>query len=318
MVRMKTKGILALFGSIALASSALLTPTPSFAAEHYTFAMITHAQPGDSFWSYIRKGAEAAAKKDNVKLIYLSNPNAAQEAQLVQNVIQQHVDGIALTLAFPDAMASAIKQARQAGIPVVGFNAGINTWKKEGLLMYVGQNAAIAGEAVGNRLNQLGAKDVVCLDQQQGAVMLLQRCTGIEKTFKGKLHILYTPGFDMASAQSRLVAKLQQDPNIDYVVTLAAPFAPTAHSAISMAGSKAKLGTFDMSRRAVSMIQNGTLQFAVDQQPYVQGYESIDLLWLYKHNADVVGGGKPVLTGPTFVTKENIAQIAKFAERGTR
>ena len=65
--------------------------------------MITHGQPGDTFWDIIRKGAGAAAANDNVKLIYLANPTASSEAQLIPNVIQQHVDGIALTLAFPDA-----------------------------------------------------------------------------------------------------------------------------------------------------------------------------------------------------------------------
>jgi simple sugar transport system substrate-binding protein len=320
MLRLKKKSIMAMFASAALAGTALLVPATSSAAgsEHYTFAMITHAQPGDSFWSYIRKGAEAAAKKDNVKLIYLANPTASKQAQLVQNAIQQHVDGIALTLAFPDAMASAVKQATAAGIPVVGFNSGMNVWKKEGLLMFIGQDETVAGEAVGNRLNKVGAKDVVCLDQQQGAVQLLARCKGIEKTFKGKTQILYTPGADMAAAQSRMVAKLQQDPKIDYIITLGAPFAPTAHNAIRMAGSHAKLGTFDMSPRALKMIKRGTLQFAVDQQPYLQGYEAVDLLWLYKHNADILGGGKPVLTGPAFVTKQNVAEIAKFAQRGTR
>src|SRR5215475_2177030 len=74
----------------------------------FTFAMITHAQPGDTFWDIIRKGAEAAAAKDNVKLIYLADPTTTKEAQLISNVVEQHVDGIALTLAFPDAEASAV------------------------------------------------------------------------------------------------------------------------------------------------------------------------------------------------------------------
>lgn len=320
MVRIKKKGIMAMFAGIALAGAAFLTPGVSSAAgsEHYTFALITHAQPGDTFWDVVRKGAEAAAKKDNVKLIYLSSPTASSQAQLVQNVTQQHVDGIAVTLAFPDAMAPAVKQAEQAGIPVVGLNSGINAWQKLGLLMYVGQDEMVAGEGVGERLNSLGAKSVLCLDQQQGAVQLLARCNGIAKTFKGKTQILYTPGADMAAAQSRMVAKLQQDPSIDYIITLGAPFAPTALNAIRMAGSNAKVGTFDMSPQAVNMIRQGTLQFAVDQQPYVQGYEAIDLMWLYQHNDDVVGGGHAILTGPAFVTKANVEQVAAFAKRGTR
>jgi len=320
MNNLNKKGVLAIAASVALGSAAFLSPASSSAADspHYTFAMITHGQPGDAFWDIIRKGAAAAAAKDNVKLVYLANPTASGEAQLVTNAIQQHVDGIALTLAFPDAEASAVKQAQAAGIPMIGFNAGGNDWKRAGLLGYVGQDETIAGEAVGERLNSDGSKSAICVDQQQGAVQLEERCNGIKKTYHGNLFVLYVPGYDMASAQSRIVAKLQQDPSIDYIVTLGAPFVPTAVHAIQMAGSKAKVGTFDLTPSAVNLIQQGQLQWAVDQQPFVEGYEAIDMLWLYKTNGDTVGGGQAVLTGPTFVTKENIGEVAKYAKQGTR
>jgi simple sugar transport system substrate-binding protein len=128
-----------------------------------TVAMITHAAPGDTFWDTIRKGAQAAAAKDNVKLIYSSDPSGPNQANLVQNAIDQKVDGIALTLAKPDAMKGAVAKAEQAGIPVVGFNSGVEDWKKQGLLSHFGQDESIAGEAFGNKLNQAGAKHTVCV-----------------------------------------------------------------------------------------------------------------------------------------------------------
>lgn len=315
----KKHALSALAASVALATAALLSPTASVAAsQHFTFAMITHAQPGDTFWDIIRKGANAAAKKDNVKLIYLASPTADKEAQLIANVVQQHVDGIALTLAFPDAEAKDVKLAQAAHIPIVGFNAGGDSWKKMGLLGYAGQDETVAGEAVGERLNKEGATSVVCLDQQQGAVQLEARCDGIKKTFKGDLQVLYVTGYDMPTVKSRVQAKLQQDPKIDYIVTLGAPFAPTVLQAVEAAGSKAKVGTFDMTPRVVTMIEQGKVQWAIDQQPYVEGYEAVDMLWLYNVNGDTVGGGGPVATGPFFVTKDNAAAVAKYAKAGTR
>ena len=53
-----------------------------------TVAMITHAQPGDTFWDLVRQGAKDAAAKCNVKLVYSSDPSASQQATLVQ-VFQQ-------------------------------------------------------------------------------------------------------------------------------------------------------------------------------------------------------------------------------------
>jgi simple sugar transport system substrate-binding protein len=284
----------------------------------YTFAMVTHAQTGDTFWDIVRKGAEAAAKKDNVKLIYDGSPTASGEAQLITNVVQQHVDGLAVTLAFPDAEAAAVQQAEQAGIPVVGFNAGVDTWKRLGMLMYVGQDETIAGKAVGEKLNAEGVTSAICVDQQQGAVQLQARCDGIKDTFKGNLKILYLNGYDMAAAQARMVADLQQSPGTGYIITLGAPFAPTAVQAVRLASSKAKVATFDLTPLVAHLIQSGKVQWAVDQQPFVEGYQAIDLLWLYKTNGDVVGGGDPVLTGPAFVTSNNISEVLKFAQEGTR
>lgn len=313
----RTTGVLA--AAAALACSAALVAGQARAEEkQLTVAMITHAQPGDTFWDIIRKGAEAAAKKDNVKLIYLADPTATKEAQLISNVVEQHVDGIALTLAFPDAESRAVKAAQKAGIPIVGFNAGVGQWKEQGLLGYAGQDETVAGKAVGERLNQEGAKNLVCLDQQQGAVQLEARCDGIKDTFKGKTEVLYVTGYDMPTVKARVQAKLQQDPSVDYVVTLGAPFAPVVLDAITASSSKAKVGTFDMSPVAINLIAKGKIQWAVDQQPYVEGYEAVDMLWLYLTNGDTVGGGGPVLTGPFFVTKENAAAVAKYAKAGTR
>jgi simple sugar transport system substrate-binding protein len=303
----------------AIACSAALTASPASAEDkQLTIAMITHAQPGDTFWDTIRKGANAAAAKDHVKLLYLSAPEGPREAQLIQNVIDQHVDGIALTLAFPDAEAPMVKAAQAAGIAIVGFNAGVDVWKAQGLLGYAGQDETVAGRAVGEQLNKDGAKNVVCLDQQQGAVQLEARCNGIKDAFKGKMEVLYATGYDMPTVKARMQAKLQQDPSIDYVVTLGAPFAPVVLDAIGAAGSSAKVGTFDMSPVAVDLIAQGKLQWAIDQQPYVEGYEAVDMIWLYKTNGDTVGGGQAVLTGPFFVTKANAADVAKYAKAGTR
>src|SRR5262249_30815373 len=59
---------------------------------HMTFAMVTHAAPGDTFWDIVRKGAETAAAKDNVTLKYYADQDATKQAQLVTNAIDSKVD----------------------------------------------------------------------------------------------------------------------------------------------------------------------------------------------------------------------------------
>ena len=82
--------------------------------------------------------------------------------------------------------------------------------------------------------------------------------------------------------------------------------------------SSAKVATFDLSPDVIKDIQAGSIAFAVDQQQYLQGYLPIVFLKLYKVNANTIGGGQPVNTGPGFVDKSNATVVAKLAAAGTR
>jgi len=284
----------------------------------FTIAMVTHGPPGDTFWDLIRKGAETAAAKDNIELKYSAELEAPNQANLVQNAIDSKADALAVTLAKPEALAGAVKSAVAASIPVVAFNAGIDAWQALGVKAYFGQDEKISGEAAGKRLASEGAKKVVCIIQDQGNVALESRCAGVKAGFGGAVENLNVNGTDMPSVQSTIAAKLQQDPSIDYIVALGAPIALTAVQAADTAGSQARIATFDTNAALVDAIKSGDVQWAVDQQPFLQGYLAVDSLWLYLNNRNTIGGGQPVLTGPAFIDKTNIEAIAEYAKNGTR
>jgi simple sugar transport system substrate-binding protein len=284
----------------------------------FTVAMVTHGPPGDTFWDLIRKGAETAAKKDNIDLKYSAELQAPDQANLVQNAIDSKVDALAVTLAKPEAMASAIESAVKAGIPVVAFNAGIANWKDVGAKAYFGQDEMISGEAAGKKLADDGAKKVVCVIQDQGNISLESRCAGVKSGFGGQVENLNVNGTDMPSVQSTITAKLQQDPSIDYIVTLGAPIALAAVDSAANAHSAARIATFDTNAALVDAIKSGRVQWAIDQQPFLQGYLAVDSLWLFLNNGNVIGGGQPTLTGPAFIDKSNIDAIAEYAKNGTR
>jgi simple sugar transport system substrate-binding protein len=285
---------------------------------HMTFAMITHQSPGDTFWDIVRKGALAAAAKDNVTLKYSSDPDSSKQANLVGDAIDSKVDGIAVTLANPTALTPAVRRAVSAGIPVVAFNSGLDNWQQAGALEYFGSDEHLAGQTAGQRASREGYKHVLCVPQEQGQVALEARCGGVQQTFSGTYTKLYVNGTDLPSVRTTIAAKLKEDPTIDLVVTLGAPVALTAIQAIADAGSKAKLVTFDFNPQIPAKIDSGAIQWAIDQQPYLQGYLAVDSLWLYKINGNVIGGGKTTATGPYFIDKSNVAAIAKFAAGGTR
>jgi simple sugar transport system substrate-binding protein len=319
-----SRGLLALAATGVLALSACSDSGGKQAeetgaeTERIKISMITHSGPGDTFWDIVQKGAKAAASKSNVDFSYSADPDGGKQAQLVQAEIDKKVDGIIVTFAKPDALKDVVARATAAKIPVVSINSGADVSAKLGAIAHFGQDEAIAGEAAGRELAKIGAKRALCVIHEQGNVGLEDRCAGAEKTFGGEMENLFVQGTNMPQVKSSITAKLQADKDVDGILTLGAPFAATAVDSVKETGSEAKVATFDMNKDLVASIKAGTIQFAVDQQPYLQGYGAVDQLWLLKNNGNSVGGGRPVLTGPAIVTKDNAAAIEPFAARGTR
>ncbi|MEU9062305.1 sugar ABC transporter substrate-binding protein [Streptomyces sp. NPDC048430] len=284
----------------------------------WTFAMVTHSGDGDTFWDIVQKGAKQAAVKDNINFLYSHSDEGQQQAELVQTAIDKKVDGLIVSLAKPDSMKTVVAKAVKAGIPVITVNSGSAESKAFGALTHIGQDESIAGEAVGDELDKRDRKKVLCVLHEQGNVGHEQRCAGAKKTFGGTMQNLYVDGTNMPDVQASIEAKLDSDQDIDAVVTLGAPFAAAAVKAKQTAGSKAEIDTFDLNASVVTGLQNKTLGFAVDQQPYLQGYEAVDLLWLYRYNQNVLGGGLPVLTGPQVITRDDADALAEYTNRGTR
>ena len=280
-------------------------------------AMITHAAAGDTFWDIVRKGAETAAKKDNVELLYSGDAEGGRQAQLVQQAIDQKVDGIVLTLAKPEALKDVVKKATDAGIPVVSFNAGEDQSKALGAFTHFGQSDKLAGVTVGQRLASEGIKHPICVIQEQGHVGLENRCAGVKENVPGT-EILNVNGADMTSVSSTVSAKLQSTPDADAIIGLGAPFTLTIIKAVKETGSKVKVASFDLNAELAKAIEDGSVAFTVDQQPYLQGYGSVDAIWLGKVGGFKVGGGQQVYTGPAVIDKSNAADVSKFAEQGIR
>jgi simple sugar transport system substrate-binding protein len=284
-----------------------------------TFAMVTHSDEG-SFWSVVKKGAQQAAKDEGVKLIWSpSNNDPQKEAQLIDAAVSQKVDGLAVSVPNADAIKGSLAKAKAAGIPIITLNSGVDDYKKLGAITHVGQTEEIAGKAAGAKLKAAGAKKVLCVIHEQNNIGLTQRCQGVKEGFGGDVTNIQVKGTaDIATTQTEIKSKLQADKSFDAVIALNPDIAAATVTAVKGANSKAKIATFDLSPDVIKDIKNGTVLFAVDQQQYLQGYLPIVFLKLFKNNANTVGGGQPVLTGPGFVDKSNAATVEKLAGQGTR
>jgi simple sugar transport system substrate-binding protein len=304
---------------IISACNAVASPAASGAAPagpNLTIAMITHETPGDTYWDIIRAGAKAAEAHLGITLKYSSDPDFTKQATLVQNAIDSKVDGIAMTAAGPSALEAVVKSANAAGVPVVMFDSGIEDWQRMGAMMYFGSDEYIAGQALGKRIADEGGKHALCVIHQEGSTALEARCKGVGEGLKSEN--MQVNGTDDASVNASIAAKLQQDPSIDWIVTMGAPVALVALQSISTAASKAKVATFDLNLDAANAIKDGKIALAVDAQPYLQGYLAVESLWLFKTNGNIIGGGLSTLTGPAMVDASNIGVILPFAQNHTR
>ena len=281
-------------------------------------AMVTHAPEGDAFFDVIRKGAEEAAAKDNVDLQYAGSGEIPEQAQLIQNVIDQGVDGLAVSLPDPTALSPVVQKAVEAGIPVITFNAGDRDWAKTGALSFYGEPEVLAGEFAGTKLNELGAKHALCVPQAQGQVQLEDRCAGLDSTFTGKSTKLYAEGTDTSAYVSTVSAKLLQDPSIDAVVTLGPALGVAMAEEVKKSGRDTIVASYAFNDELIPLLKDGSVAFTIDQQPYLQGYLSIDSLWLHARNRSVIGAQQAVATGPVVVDAENLGEIETYISDGLR
>jgi simple sugar transport system substrate-binding protein len=284
-----------------------------------TIAVITHGE-GDTFWAVAKKGAEQAGEDLGVTVKYSESQNDPQkQAQLIESAVTEKVDGIATSNPNTDALRDPIKKATDAGIPVITLNSGQADFADLGAITHVGQDEGVAGEAAGKRLAQEAPGKLLCVVHEQGNTGLEERCAGAKKGFGGEVENVQVKGVnDIATSTTELQSKLQSDKDVTAVLSLNPDIAVAARDAVQGASSDAKLATFDLSGDVVKAIKAGEIEFAVDQQQYLQGYLPVVFLTLYNTNANTVGGGLPVLTGPGFVDKTNADKVEQLAEEGTR
>ncbi|PXA68787.1 sugar ABC transporter substrate-binding protein [Cryobacterium arcticum] len=283
-----------------------------------TYALVVHAVPGDAFWDVVKSGAQAAGALYGSTVTYQGDPDVQKQSQLIETAIADNVDGIIVSMANPDGLSGALADAVAADIPIITINSGAEESAALGALTHVGQGEYLAGQGAGTKLTEAGAKKVLCVIHEAGNAGLEDRCAGAADTLDGSMTNLQVDIANLADAQNTIKSALLADPTIDGVLTLNSAVGVAAAQAQVEAGSDAQIGTFDVSADVTRLIADGSILFAVDQQPYLQGYLPVSFFELFYTNGNVVGGSQPVYSGPGFVTKENAGQVATFAGLGTR
>ena len=284
---------------------------------------VTHGQSADPFWSVVSNGISDAARDLGVRVEYQAPTSfdMVRMSQLIDAAVASRPAALLVSVPDADALGGSIRKAVAAGLPVVSINSGADAWQQLGLLGHVGQTEHEAGFAGGVKLAEAGARHVLCVNHEVGNLALDERCRGLSEALAARdatSTVLAVNLADPTDAQQR-IANALRDREIDGVLTLGPGGASPALAAIRTIPSRQiYFGTFDLAGDVLDALQKGEMLFAIDQQPYLQGYLGVTLLVKYLETGAIAGGQQIIRTGPGFVTTENAQQVAQMIERGVR
>ncbi|MCA4134843.1 substrate-binding domain-containing protein [Arthrobacter sp. M4] len=285
----------------------------------------------DPFWSKVKRGVDDAGKVVSAQggsVTFLGPQNydnlGPDAAKLIDSTLSQGATAVVAPDWVPDAQDAALKRVVDKKVPLFIYNAGgLEAADKAGAVNFIGTAEHNAGLAGGTYLGKKGLKNVLCVNTLPGATNTEDRCSGLADGIKangGSAKQLPLPssqfGNKTAVAQA-IKAAVLNDKTIDGVVTIGTVDSDSAVSAIQQAGSKIKLATFDTDDIALKRVKDGTLLFAIDQQPYMQGYLAVSMANAYvRYGLELPQ--RPLLTGPALVDSSNVDQALTGAASGVR
>jgi simple sugar transport system substrate-binding protein len=124
---------------------------------------------------------------------------------------------------------------------------------------------------------------------------------------------------DLAGTR-RTLAEVVASGRYDGIMTLGPAGAIPALAALNAGGlaQRIKLATFDLSPDVLEAVRRGRMLFAVDQQPYLQGYLPVIMLSEEVKHGIFPAQGELIRTGPHFVTKDTADQAMRLSAQGIR
>ncbi len=272
-------------------------PMPVLAQKKPHIIVVTHGQVSDSFWVVVKNGVQLAAKETGANVEYRAPEKFDMVAmsQLIDAAVASKPDGLVVSIPDADALGKSIKAAVAAKIPVISMNSGSDVSKSLGCLTHIGQEEEYAGKKAGERMKAEGVRKAFVINQEVGNVAL-----------------------DLRS-RNAVAAYLQKNPDVEGILALGPVAAEPALQALTSAGmiGKVKLATFDLSPTVLQALEKKQMDFAIDQQQYLQGYLPVIVLDNYIRYG-LLPANENLLTGPGFVTAENAGQVMDLAKKGIR
>jgi simple sugar transport system substrate-binding protein len=282
-----------------------------------TYILISHAPDSDSWWNTVKNGVALAGEQMGVSVEYRNPPTGdlADMARIIEQAAAAQPDGIITTLADFDVLSGPIRSAVDQGIDVIIMNSGTPEQAREvGALMYVGQPEYDAGFAAGQRAAGDGIASFLCVNHYISSPSSTERCQGFADGLGVDLaNQMIDAGQDPAEIKNRVLAYLNSNPDTDAVLALGPTSADPTILALQENGMAGDIyfGTFDLGENIVAAIKDGTINWGIDQQPFLQAYLPVVVLTNYDRFGVLPGNN--INSGPGFVTAGGLEKVEEFA-----
>jgi simple sugar transport system substrate-binding protein len=290
----------------------------------FRFVVVTHGQASDPFWSVAANGVDAAAEDMGVEVEYQAPETFDMVAmsELIDAAVASQPDGLVVSIPDADALGPSIEAAVDAGIPVISINSGSDVFADLGVLVHVGQTEFEAGQIAGERFAEEGVQNAICINQEVGNVALDLRCEGFFEGLGQQGEVVPVDLNDPAGTTETVAGVLQQNPDLDGILTLGPTGATPTLEALNEAGmlGEVSFATFDLSPEVLQAILDGDMLFAIDQAQYLQGYLPVVFLTKFLETGAIPLGreDRVVMTGPQIVTAETAEEVIQYSEEGIR
>ena len=302
-------------GSSSSGSATVFGSHPS-----YKFVFVNHVTT-NPFFVPTQYGAADASKLLGCTYSWTGSEssNVGQMVNALNTAVTSGANGIAIALIDLHAFNAPVEAALKAGIPVVAYNADAPGNKR---LSYIGQDLKRAGEEMGERIvADVGSGDVALFIATPGSANLQPRIAGAIKAVKlsGKpitLHEVAT-GAAVPGELSTIDAYWVGHPTTKGMYAVDGGSTESLAKVMQKYGLAAKgikAGGFDLTEQTQKLLQEGNIEFTIDQQPYLQGFLPVLQLFLW-HVSGTLTGPAETDTGLKFLDKETVAPYVESKSR---
>ncbi|APO78421.1 sugar ABC transporter substrate-binding protein (plasmid) [Rhizobium etli 8C-3] len=305
----KRRTLTAALGFTALATASLAGFGAS--AQEKTFALVQINQQA-LFFNQMNEGAQKAADAAGVKLvIFNANNDPAAQNSAIETYIQQKVAGLAVVAIDVNGIMPAVKQAADAGIPVVAIDAILPEGPQKA---QIGVDNAKAGADMGRffldyvKANMDGKAKVGVVGALNSFIQNVRQ-QGFEKTLEGVSGIEKAGVVDGQNIQDNALAAAENlitgNPDMTAVYATGEPALMGAIAAVESQGKQDAIKVFgwDLTAQAIAGIDAGYVAAVIQQDPAAMGAAAVDAL---KKVSDGGSVDKNIAVPVTIVTKENV------------